>query len=193
MRIRHGLPVVFLVLCVAHPALGQTEKLTLYADAGGSDCSIADTAPGVVEVHIIWTGSGGRKALRFRAPKPACWTGATWLGDVIAGNFLTIGTTQSDDLSIAWTACFDLPIYVGKMNFFGVGTGEPCCQYPVLPGVHSEIPGSVVGVDCNPPPFGTKVAIGAGKVTINETEDCLCNPPLAVEETTWGRVKALYH
>jgi hypothetical protein len=191
MKIRYELLVVFLVLCVAHPALGQTEKLTLYADAGGSDCSIADTAPGLVEVHMIWAGSGGRTALHFRAPKPACWTGATWLGDVIAGNFASIGTTQSVSYTIAWTDCFDLPFYVGKMNFFGVGTGEPCCQYPVLAATMSEIPGSVVGLDCQQP-FGNKVAVGAGSATINETEDCLCNPPLAVEETTWGRVKALY-
>jgi len=36
------------------------------------------------------------------------------------------------------------------------------------------------------------IAIGAGKVTINETENCPCDPPVAVEETTWGRVKAFY-
>jgi hypothetical protein len=192
MKMKQRLIAALVVLCVAHPALGQTEKFTLYADTGGSDCSIADTAPGVVEVHMIWAGSGGRKVLHFRAPKPACWTGATWLGDVIAGPFLSIGTSQADDFTIAWTACFDLPFYVGKMNFFGVGTGEPCCQYPVLPGAHAEIPGSVVGLDCQQP-FGNLVAVGAGSATINETEDCLCNPPLAIQETTWGRVKALYH
>jgi hypothetical protein len=38
-------------------------------------------------------------------------------------------------------------------------------------------------VDCALP-FGNAVA-GAEAVSINENESCLCDPPLAVEETTW--------
>jgi hypothetical protein len=200
MQIARRLFAAFLVLCLAHPVLGQTEKITLYADAEGSDCSVTDTAPAIVAVYMFHVGSGVRKASRFMAPKPACWTGAVWVGDVIAPDTEHIGSTQGDfavNYNVAGVSCFNvpraLPIYIGKINYFLTSIGPSCCEYPVLPSPNSEIPGSVITIVCDNPPFGTLIAIGAGKATINENEDCPCNPPLAIEESTWGRVKALYH
>jgi hypothetical protein len=187
MKITYRLLAVLMVLCVVRVAHGQTEKIALYADAWGSDCSITDTAPGVVEVHMIHVGSVGSTGASFRAPMPACWMGAVWLGDVISPPFLIIGTTQGNFIDVAYRTCVVSPIYIGKINFYGVGTGDPCCEYPVLP---SYFP-TVIAVDCTPL-FGPEVPIGGGSVTINENSNCPCNPPLATEETTWGRVKALY-
>lgn len=188
MKTTHAFFAVLLVLSVAQPIFGQTEKIALYADAWGSDCSITDTAPGVVEVHMIHIGSVGSTGASFRAPAPACWTGAIWLGDVISP-FLTIGTTQGNFIDVGYSTCLVSPIHIGRMNFYSAGTGGPCCEYPVLPSTGYP---TAVSVDCAVP-FGNLVAIGGGSVMINENSNCLCDPPLAVEETTWGRVKALYH
>jgi len=198
MKITHGLLAVLLVCCIAPPVPGQTEKITLYADAAGTDCSVTETVPGIVSMYMFHVGSGVRRASKFTAPKPACWTGAVWAGDVISpGLGVAIGNTQSDFTlyyNYAGVSCFQepnpLPLYIGTINYFVVSPGPSCCEYPVLPASDSEVPGSVITVLCVEPP--SLIAIGAGKVTINETEDCPCDPPVAVEETTWGRVKAFY-
>jgi hypothetical protein len=176
-----------LVCCLTSPVLGQTEKIGLYADALGTDCSIADTGPGIIEVHMIHYGSEGSIGVSFRAPKPACWVGAIWVGDVLSEPFQALGGTQQAYYDVGYAGCRVSPIHIGKMNYFSAGTSNPCCEYPVLP---SYFP-TVISVDCQVP-FGAEVRIGAGKVTINENENCPCNPPVAVEETTWGGVKALY-
>jgi hypothetical protein len=165
--------------------------ITLYADAAGTDCSVSETIPGIVSVHIFHVGTGRRRSSFFTAPKPACWTGAVWAGDVFPPGMAFIGNTQVDFSVHYGASCRDLPTFIGTINFFVTSTGPSCCEYPVLPMSNSEIPGSVFTADCSVP-FSSLYAIGGGKVTINETEDCPCNPPLAIEESTWGRVKALY-
>jgi hypothetical protein len=187
---------VLLFSCVAGRALGQAERITLFADAAGTDCSITDVAAGTVDVHMFHTGSGRRGASHFIAPKPPCWEGAVWIGDAIPLTFLYLGDTQTDFV-VAYQngvpcGTNELPLHIGMIRYLVAGTGQPCCEYPILPAPTAEIPGSVVTVDCDPPPFGEIIAIAAGKVTINETPNCLCDPPLSVETSTWGRVKALY-
>jgi hypothetical protein len=191
MKILRGFLSVVVLCLLVPPAFGQSEKITLYADAAGTDCSVTETVPGLVSVYLFHVGLGRRRASFFTARKPDCWTGAVWVGDVFPPGMAFIGNTQSD-FSVHYCDCRDLPTFIGTINYFVTSIGSSCCEYPVLPMSNPQIPGSVLTHDCSVP-FSTLYAIGAGKVTINETEDCLCDPPLAVEETTWGRVKALYH
>ncbi len=193
MNFRHALPMLGTILSLAGTAVGQTEKVTLFADAAMTDCSITGNlaSPGIVEVHMFHLGSGNRIAVEFLAPKPPCWSGAIWVGDVIAPPLLVIGNTQSVDISIAYTACLPLPVYLGRINYLVTNDSPPCCQYSVIPStvVYPSLGPSVYAVVC---PSNTLIAIGAGSAVVNEDPSCLCDPPLAVEETTWGRIKALY-
>jgi len=192
VKISRGWFAALLLCLIVPPVFGETEKITLYADAAGTDCSITDAAPGLVEVHIFHVGSTIRVGSQFSAPKPACWTQAIYLGEVLTPLSAYFGSTQTGLTVAHYNAggpCLEPPIYIGTMTFWGMGAGQSCCEYPVLPAPSSVIPGSIVAFGC--PAFSSTV-IDGGKAIINETEDCLCNPPLAVEETTWGRVKALY-
>jgi len=195
VKISRGWFAALLLCLIVPPVFGETEKITLYADAAGTDCSVTETVPGLVSVYMFHLGSGDRAMSRFMAPKPTCWTSAVWAGDLVSPDMWYTGNTQTG-LTVFYqapgVACYQapmsLPTYIGTISYFVVSIGPSCCEYAVLP-----IPAaaSVQAADCNSP-FGTLLAIGAGKVTINETEDCPCNPPLAIEETTWGRVKSLY-
>ncbi len=180
------------VICFGLPFhASSAEMITLFADAEGTDCSITRSSVGIVEVHMFHVGTGGRTAAHFVAPKPPCWTGATWLADAPNPAYLTLGTTQ-DDFSIALLGqCAELPVYYGKILFLTTRSSPECCEYKVLPAPTTEIRGAVVATDCAQP-FPNLLALGGGKATINATPNCPCEPPTAVEESTWGRVKALY-
>lgn len=192
MKVPLGPATALLVCCFTLPGFGQTEMITLYADAAGTDCSVTEPAGGLVDVYVFHVGAEGRRVSHFSAPRPACWTGAIFLGEVIGPttNFLVLGSTQTD-LLVGYPTCPDPPVHVATMTFWSTGAGQSCCEYHVLPAPSSHIPGAVIAADCATPSANV-FAIGAGSATINETDDCLCNPPLAVEETTWGRAKAFY-
>jgi hypothetical protein len=192
MKITPVLLVVLLLTLFATSLVQAqtTEKITLYADRAGTDCSISDTREGTLFVYMFHVGTTGtRNGCEFRAPKPECWTGATWVGDNFQPSFLYIGTSQGGDLSVAYAACLPLPVYIGKMIFEVTGAAQACCPYPVLSSVWHP---SVLTVDCQIPP-PQEIPILGGSAVINEDPSCPCEPPLAVESTTWGRVKSLYN
>lgn len=180
--------VVLLTLFATSLVQAQTtEKIALYADRAGTDCSIDDTTVRTLSVYIIHEGTGSRTEAKFGAPKPDCWTGATWVGEVLQAALFS-GTTQSSDLQVAYTGCLSLPIYVGRMIFEVTGAAQACCRYPVLPSVF--YPGTIIVHGCTPAEI--YIPILGGSATINENASCPCAPPLAVESTTWGQIKSLY-
>lgn len=180
--------ILLVVLCISTAATGQ-EKLTLFADAAGTECAIAGNPaqPGIVEVHMYHLGMADRAAVQFLAPRPACWSGAIWVGDNIAPPLLVIGNTQSVDISIAYTECRTLPVYLGKINYFVTDPSPSCCHYPVIPSTHDE---TIISVGCAPDfPL---IPISGGSAVVNETPSCRCQLPVSVEERTWGKIKSLY-
>jgi hypothetical protein len=187
--------VCLALVCVSSPALSQTGGLiSLTGTADGSVCSIIDTSPGSVEVHIIVFNVIGLNAIQFAAPKPNCWTGATWVSDNIPTP-VTIGDTQDTviGLAIAWGGlCLDGPAYVGSMTFSTLGNAPPCCSYPILKAtgdLHPEIDGPIA-VLCSDPQHVAGVTANA---VINPESQCACVQPVPVEESTWGAIKALYN
>ena len=183
-------PVLLVVLLLALFAASlvqaqTTEKIALYADRAGTDCSISDTGVGTVIVYLFHEGTGTRTVCEFRAPKPECWTGATWVGDGYAFPAV-LGQSQGPDVIVAYPGCIPLPIYIGKIVFEVTGEAQPCCGYSVLPSIYYT---SVVTADCINP---FTIPIQGGSVVINENASCPCAPPLAVEATTWGQIKSLY-
>lgn len=188
MKITPVLPVVmlltFLATSLAHAQ--TTEKLALYADKFGTDCSVSDTGVQSIIVYVIHEGTGTRSGVEFSAVKPQCWTGATFAGEF--WNYPTVGGTygasQGPTLQLFYFACRTLPLYLGKMVFDAIGASQACCNYPVLPSSWEGL----VSFDC----YSRYVPILGGSVVINENANCPCAPPLAVESTSWGQIKALY-
>ncbi len=173
-------------------------EIRLCADIGGTECVIQDNVPGLVDVYMIVTGVDGVSAIQFAAPKPDCWKGATWLGDVLPFP-LVIGDTQNNyeggiSIGLSLHPCSEgggiSPIYLGKISYMTQGTAETCCEYSVKKAevdFHPEFDEPIF-VYCD----GTLSGISAGRVTINADESCNCGQPVPTQETTWGQIKALY-
>jgi hypothetical protein len=157
-------------------------KIDLYSDAARSSCELTDQSagPALEVVYVFMTGPEQSTGVRFKAARPACWVGASFVGNV--SNYLTIGTTEVD-YSVGFGACIQPPIMLGQINFVGTGLGGSCCEMTASPGFE------FVHTDCN---FAEHAIVAGQKLVINPTAACRCQSPVAVEPSSWGRVKSLY-
>jgi hypothetical protein len=173
----------------------------LYADERRSSCALEDRTAGTVYVHMFAEGIRGLLVVELVAPVPDCWEGATWLADVIPHE-LVIGDTQKGGLAVfvgtpgtgvCETAIAPDPAYIGSISIQTQGRARSCCAYPILPGGSADGPDPVAAV-CGGRDGVQKVPVGKQGAVINADVSCPCKAlqPLPVEETSWGRVKALY-
>lgn len=172
-----------------------TDYLAFYSDVNGTTCFLNYTDLGVATVYIFQTGPVRSSAIQFSAITPACWVGATWLGDIVPSPFLPLGSSQDPvmGLSVATAGCKDLPIYIGSINHLVTDPSANCCVYAPGPVQAAEIPGTLQYVDCtNPWPDWPIRPLQPVGLTINRTPECPCELPLSTNESTWGQVKALY-
>ncbi len=173
-----------------------TDYLRFYSDVAGTTCFLNYTDIGVATVHIFQTGPVRSAALQFSAIAPACWSGATWLGDAVNGAWLSLGSSQDPvyGLSVATSGCQDLPLYVGSINHLVTDLSVECCEYAPGPIEDARVPGTLQYVDCTNPSSHNWVIRPLQPVglTVNSNPSCPCEQPLAATTTTWGRVKALY-
>jgi hypothetical protein len=181
VRTRVTVGLFVFIWLVAGLAYGDT--IGLYADNIGTNCNIAES-PTLTYVYVVHVSSGGATASEFMAPKPACWTGATWIQDIEV--YGMPGNSQTGK-SIGYGACLIGTIHILTIVYFSQGLAEPCCVYPVL-AVPWSPGGQLLVADCD---FNAVPAIGL-TATVNGNATCPCGCPVPVEETTWGAVKALY-
>lgn len=174
--------------------------LRFHSDPAGSTCFLNYTDLGVATVHVFLTGTTPSSAVQFTALVPACWSGATWLGDVVSPPFLTIGDSQEPvfGISVALGGCKDMPMYIGSVNFLVSDLSAECCEFAPGPADIVQPGGApplriVATVDCtNPfPDWVIREAQPVGLV-VNSNPSCPCELPLSVTESTWGQIKALY-
>jgi hypothetical protein len=173
------LGLIWLVAGLAH-----SDTIGLYAEASGTSCNIAETFP-LTYVYVVHV-TDGAAASEFSAPKPVCWTGATWVGDQCAFFPCFDGPSQTG-MMIGYGSCKVGAIHILTIVYSVQGPSPSCCLYPLLrdPRYAWETP---VVVDCK-----ENLVSAVGLVTtINGNATCPCGYPVPVEETTWGSVKALY-
>jgi hypothetical protein len=166
--------------------LAHADTVGIYADQYGSSCNIG-AGYGLTYVYVIHVSTGGATASAFMAPKPACWTGATWIGDstpYCAG--VGCGDSQTG-IVLVYGACRIGTIHVLTISYLKEGSSQSCCLYPLLPDPRS--PGGQIEVaDCD---YSVMPATGMMSM-VNGNAACPCGYPVLVEEKTWGSVKALY-
>ncbi len=183
------LSIALIAVCsslLAVPALAQ-DRIELYADQQGTSCEIAEpTSPPIVQVHVFITGPTNVTGVRFKAPQPDCWVGATWLGDRTA--FGGIGNSQTD-WSIGFGTCLSTAggAYVGSIAYLISNQAQPCCVVTAVPA------GEFVITDCSAN-FVAHDLEPTKSLVVNPSQACSCQSSLttAVEPRTWGSVKALY-
>jgi len=196
--------ILALVLATMPGAARAAEgHCALYADEERSSCALEDPISSLVKVHMFAEGIAKLVVVEVAAPIPDCWKGATWIGDVIPHE-IVIGDTQqkggvavfvgTPGTGICETAVASDPAYIGSISIATQGFAEACCKYPILPsGSSFGDPDPVAAVFGGP--YGVeKVTVGWRGAVINADRSCPCAAlqALAVEETSWGRIKALY-
>ena len=167
-------------------------RIVFAAEPGGTSCNLVDVVPGPVYAHLLITEAARVNAVQFAAPKPACWVGATWIGDSIV---FPVHTGDSQNLSdphglmIGLPSCMTSPVYLGAIVFWTQGQAPPCCVYPIVkandwePGIPTPI---MLACD------GQEHGITPGYAVVNPDPSCSCGGPVAAEPKTWGALKALY-
>jgi len=169
------------------PVSQSPGMLGIYSDAMGTDCNIVATTPSLKPVYVVHTRTDGATACQFSAPKPACWTNAVYLSDTNAFA-VNVGNSQTG-AAVGYGTCRTNVTNVMTINYFiQTAPTQFCCPYPVLPDPNSPS-GRIDIVDC-----GSNLVYSWGATAIvNPNATCMCSlPSVAAEETTWGRVKALY-
>jgi hypothetical protein len=174
-------------LCLSSPVDAQPGKIGIFADAAGGNCNVGFDDYGYIPFYVVHTPTAGARGVRFSAPVPACLIEARWSRDQSLYT-ITTGNSQSG-VTVDYGSCVASPIHVLTIWYFSYGLGSPpCCLYPVLadPSVES---GQIEVVDCH----GATVFAQGRTNTVNGNANCPCESPLSTNETTWGRIKALYN
>jgi hypothetical protein len=178
---------VLAVAALAAPAAAQVGDISVYADAAGLSCSVMDnTAPfAFIDVYVIHKHlSGGATASQFRVDLTGGST-MSYSGQTEGSGMLLIGNAN-DDLSVAYGGCLSGDLLLVTVRYVGVGTSPQCSGIEVNPAPTAPIPNEVVLADC----AFAYATVPTGAAIINENPGCICN--VAVAETTWGAIKALY-
>jgi hypothetical protein len=177
------------LLLAANRAFGQirsSDQVNIYSDPAFTSKEAFDTAPGTLTLFVVHENpvlpDQGRTYSEFRITPSVGFTGV-WLSET--SPFPVIGTSPTG-IQIGYGYCVTLPALVLQVTYTVFGTSEDCSRLDV-----AEHPQNIfaedapVTVDCN---FEFLIGTG-GRLTVNPTANC---PPVPVESSTWGKVKALY-
>ena len=181
------LTLAMAILCSASLALAWGGHIAVKADLQTPCAYVFTPPPGVVmSLYLVHESHTGATAVNFSALRPACFSGL-WLSDTrVFPN--TVGNSQTGVI-VNYGSCLQAPTHVLTMNFIVFGPTPPCCYYPVQPDPMNPS-GHIESVDC------ASQVWEAGDIPaiINPTPNCwdgIC-VPIPVEDTTWGRVKAMF-
>jgi hypothetical protein len=173
------------IVTLAGPAAANPlpwTQIGLYGDPAGTVNVVYDTGPGPIEIFVVQTVyiEPAVSEARFMAPAPACFT-ATYLGDT--NIYPTVGNSQAGAW-ISYGPCLTGSVLVMTIQYYGQGTSSQCCWYDLQP-----YPGSsyVESQMCG----GSDWLWTHGEgiyVSTDPAENC----GTPVEQSTWGRVKAMY-
>jgi hypothetical protein len=168
-----------LLACIAGVVNAQTiPSIRLYADPAFTQCTLSDTAPGVVTVYAALYAFDA-DGVRFRVAASPGFTGV-WLSD--ATPYFKVGSSPTD-LSVAFGKCLVGINLVATFTYQLFGTST-CSDLATAAPVGFPFPYyDTCGFTGDP------LSPASLHVNCSGSFDCI---PVATEPTTWGRVKALY-
>jgi hypothetical protein len=171
-------------LCADVQNAASVSRITLYADAASTACTLADDEPRLADVFVVHEiGTDNSYLVNFRLTASAGFTGA-WVEDALPAGMFAIGTSP-DGITIDYRACRTGDASILRVTYQLFGTSSPCSflQVSAPPGVDF-----IEAWDCS----FWRDDLPGGKLLMNPNETCPCEEPVPVQETTWGGVKALY-
>ena len=177
-----------LALCAAGPALAQEDRISVYGDAAGTNCSVADVG-GTVSIYIVHESVDGAINSVWMAPIPGC-AAMTYASEVYPPGFFSAGGNSQSGFGLQYSIqCKPSTFLICTISATSSGTTPPCCFYPVLPAPFVEPNvGKIHAHDCDNVLFFPTSDENHG---INLDATCDCSVP--AEASTWGAVKSLYN
>ena len=159
-------------------------NITIFGDQGATECSLVDSPGGTLTLYVFHTGFSGMLSSDFRVQESSGFH-ASYVsesidvpihdGDFRSGIFLGYGE------------CLGGSILLGTVTYATHGQSEDCSYLDVVEGQIYPWPATE---SCF---FEDSPAPSLGKLYVNPNSSC--HPwcvVVATEETTWGKVKALY-
>ena len=184
---KRSLLIAFVLLFGANIVTAQPPgSIGLFVDPGGTICDVYDQLPGLVTVYVVHMYTPGATGSRFMVNHWSWGAALIHLGETVTPPYIGIGS-YTTGITIGYNACVPSPNMIMKLDFFGNGISATCSYIQVVPDPLAVPPGIYV-MGCTAP-LNWAPATG-GDVVVNPDPSCMCDIP--VQETTWGRVKALY-
>jgi hypothetical protein len=183
-----------LILCTASLAFGETVcgKIGWYDNDDGTDCDLfVPTGFVPAEWWLVHAMCNEVEGVTFKTVVPGC-IGFAFGGVITTWGpspgfeltpWLTIGG-YATEIGFAYQACLNGPIILARFDGFGPSS-QDCCEFKVEPG-------DLQGLLCRP--CGQpSIPWNLGVISYFQGNlSCPCEEPVAVEESTWGGIKALY-
>jgi hypothetical protein len=182
-----GRTTIWLVCAVlaltAAAASGQAGYIGLYADAGGAVCSVHDQGAGQVNVYVLHQASAGAVASQWKLV-PGAGFAMTYVGE--SWSIVAMGDTQNG-VAASYGDCLSSPILLCTVTYATNGMSASCSHLSVVPDPNS-FAGVIEVTDCS---SQTLTATG-GRLYVNPNDSCPCGLPNPVEDSDWGRIKAMF-
>ena len=188
IEIKRSLLIAFCLVLCASTAFAQRGlgSIDVFTDLTSFSCDFTDTG-GLLQVHVFVThANDGTTAAQWMMKIPSAWT---YLGTT--SPFQTVIGDPLNGISIAYGQCLTGDFLIATVNFLGDG-GSPVCSHIRIVPDPTAPSGLIEIVDCQTEPEKWLFyPLGVG--VVNGDARCPCGGwPWPVQETTWGKVKALY-
>lgn len=184
-------------------AFGQNGAIGIFGDPQGMTPCMSDVGPGTRYFYILHLYSIGATGSQFAAPEPWCLRGQHLANIPV---FPVVLGDPEYGVTIGYGTCKTGSFLILTMLYQMTGVTPNCCCWSVIPDPNVSS-GQIEISDCD---FNLSYGTG-GLAIINSTVDCQCfacmSPacleafyaqktgcllPTPSDESTWGRVKALY-
>ena len=190
--------VLVLAICafIVSPSPAQV-KIEASAVGHSDACVLPYNNPGLKNVYIRLTFNSGATAARFRVePGP----GVTMTYASESSPYTSVGYALAG-ISICFGSCLTGEPLIATVTFMAYGTDTPCSEIRIVPHPDAQTVevekcnGSTVaayaqGLGIDPPPGAIPCYCPTTRLFPGTPLPFGCTVP--VEDTTWGRVKALY-
>jgi len=170
------------LLVVSSMAFAQAGYLGIYDTPDGGNCDLVNIPVNVATFYVVHHATVS--------------TGAQWMAEnlnpslllltsAVNPAFVSVGDPATG-VSVGYGGCLRGPIHVYTLTYFNQAF-ETCIPLSIVADPLA-ISGKIEVYDCA---FNMHVANGETSY-LNGDGSCPCLIPLPTEETSWGRVKALY-
>jgi hypothetical protein len=172
-----------LLVLSAGAAFGQAGYIGLYADPEGINCSVSDDGSGQVTAYVIHRAASGTTGSQWKIEASDGFD-MTYVGESLS--YVAMGNTQSG-ISMSYGSCLGSQILLCTITYVSNGSSSPCSYLQVVADPNSDS-GAIEVMNC----ASQKNPGNGSRLYVNPDGSCACGQVNPIEETDWGRIKAMF-